>query len=251
MGGEFEEYDHGYFERGRYFDIMSSPHLARGRLEGPLVETLADMIEAVIRPPARILDVGAAYGLLIQELDKRGFDALGIEASGDCINTSPVREKLIQGDATESLTFAELGGFELAVASNLYEHLNSKQAQSLGRHLLEHADVQLAIINKSGHDPTHVTLQGNRYWIQLLERTGWRFHRWATLAARAAYLRRSHGTEQWHRDTLVFVRTGHQVGWSMVRSVAGYFQGRLKLLGKKVADRMSPQANRRQATSDP
>jgi SAM-dependent methyltransferase len=251
MGSEFEEYNHGYFERGRYFDIMSSYHVARGRVEGPLVETLADMIEAVVRPPARILDVGAAYGLLIQELNKRGFDALGIEASSDCFKASPVREKLIQGDATDPLTFAELGTFELAIASNLYEHLSSNQAQSLGRHLLKHADIQLAIINKSGHDPTHVTLQGNRFWIRLLERTGWRFDRWATFATRAAYLRRSHGTEHWHQDTLVFTRGGHQVGWSMVSSLTGYFKGRLRLLGKQVWDRISPQANRRQAASEP
>jgi len=64
--------------------------------------------------------------------------------------------------------------------------------------------VFLTVINKSDHDPTHVSLHPNRWWIQLLGRAGLSYDAGSTYRCRAAYLNSGNWYERWWRDCLVF-----------------------------------------------
>lgn len=66
-----------------------------------------------IRPPARLLDVGAASGLLVEEATRLGFDAVGIEPSRHLVDRAraaglPVHEGVLPHDALDGECFDAL-----------------------------------------------------------------------------------------------------------------------------------------------
>ncbi len=197
-------YDDEYFARSNYAHTMLAHHTVLGRVEQPLVWTLADMVALLCRPGAAVLDVGCAYGFLVAELGERGFETDGVDASPACVAGSPVADRVLLRDVAQPGSLDDLPVYDLAVAANLMEHLSPADALEMCRSVRRHARCVLAIVNKSDHDPTHVTLEPNGYWRRLFERAGWRPHSLATYAVRGRYLRSSFGTESWHSDALVF-----------------------------------------------
>jgi GT2 family glycosyltransferase len=201
-------YDRAYFARVNYLDTMTRPRTIRGRTEPPLVQTMADVVEAtaVIPPGGSVLDVGCAYGLLVQELAARGYDARGVDFSEEAVTASPVRERIWQGNALEMPTDRR---YDAVFAGDIYEHLNDAEARLLTQRVSAVSGVLIAIVNKSRHEPSHVNVKPNGKWLRLFADCGLGFEAAATFRGRRRYLRNSAGTEDWHVSLLVLSARRH------------------------------------------
>jgi SAM-dependent methyltransferase len=213
-------YDAGYFERGAYLETMTKPRVIGGREEPPLVQTMADVVEAtgLVPPGGGILDVGCSYGLLVRELVSRGYDARGVDFSVDAVAASPVRDRIWQGNALEMPVDRR---YDAVFAGDIFEHLNDAEARILTRRILSVSDVLLAIINKSRHEASHVNIKSNRRWLALFADCGLGFEAAATWRGRWRYLARSAGTECWHLNLLALSRRRHTALRRIVTRVAG------------------------------
>lgn len=206
--------------------------------------TLVDMVEATGYTIHSVLDVGCAYGFVVQELLGRGYCAVGVDFSEECILESPVKDRLVVGDATVLPLDRR---FDLVIVANLCEHLTDEQCQRMIEGLAKTGDRLLAIINKSTHDPSHINIKSNREWVSWFERHGFVYDNKATLRARAKYLEKSNGTEAWHRDCLVFLSPSLELRQGRSASAVGglavtwmkYAYVYLRHLGRKVSRRLS------------
>jgi SAM-dependent methyltransferase len=104
-------------------DIEERSAVMMRRLEGHVPAT----------PPARVLDIGAAQGLLVAALRKRGYDAVGIEPWREAIETGKeiaartgVDFEIVEGMA-ESLPFAD-ESFDLVISIAVMEHVGDPLA---------------------------------------------------------------------------------------------------------------------------
>jgi GT2 family glycosyltransferase/SAM-dependent methyltransferase len=206
FGGDY--YDRAYFARGSYLDTMTRPRTIRGHTEPPLVQTMADVVEAtgVIPPRGSVLDVGCSYGLLVQELVARGYDARGVDFSADVVAASPVRERIWQGNALDMPLDRR---YDAVFAGDIYEHLNDAEARLLTQRIAAVSGALIAIVNKSRHEPSHVNVQPNGKWLSLFADCGLGFEAAATWRGRRRYLRSSAGTEDWHLNLLVVSARRH------------------------------------------
>jgi SAM-dependent methyltransferase len=197
-----------YFEAQDYARTMLETRMVNGSPARPLAEAAVDMVEAVWPredgAPARLFDVGCALGYVVQEATKRGWTAKGMDLSREVIDGGPVSELLTVGDATK----ASIEDCDVSVCLNVFEHLTAEEAIALGRNLASHSQIAITVINKSDHDPTHVTLKSNRWWIRHLQTSGLAVDWPSTFAARAAYLRSGNWNERWWADCLVFRGSG-------------------------------------------
>ncbi len=82
---------------------------------------------------ARILDVGAAQGVYVAELRRRGYDATGVDPSPEAVgaareiaSTTEHQTHVVLGSA-ESLPF-EAGAFDLVTAFSVLEHVGELDA---------------------------------------------------------------------------------------------------------------------------
>lgn len=82
-----------------------------------------------LEPPASVLDVGAAQGVTVTALQRRGFDAQGVEPWGPAIEVSRELSKMtgietrIKPGSAESLPY-ESGSFDFIHAYSVMEHVD-------------------------------------------------------------------------------------------------------------------------------
>lgn len=201
-------YNTQYFARNAYLETMTQPRKIRGRTEPPLVETMANLVEAtgLLPPGGRVLDVGCSYGLLVKSLIERGYDAWGVDFSPDAVEASSVRERLWLGNARDMPIDRR---FDMVFSGDLYEHLNDAEARILTQRIRAVSDVLVTIVNKSRHEPSHVNIKSNRGWLTLFAECGLGLEIGATARGRRRYLRDSAGTEDWHVNLLVLSKRRH------------------------------------------
>jgi len=106
-----------------YVDYATLEPLAR-RYWGPLIECYAHGVGVV--PPGRALDVGCAYGFLVKELARRGWQCEGCDISEYAIAQGRARgiEGLRSGSVTELGLPA--GAYRLITWIDVLEHLGSE-----------------------------------------------------------------------------------------------------------------------------
>jgi 2-polyprenyl-3-methyl-5-hydroxy-6-metoxy-1,4-benzoquinol methylase len=81
-----------------------------------------DMLENVVRPAGRILDVGCGPGHLLAEAGRRGWEPKGVDLVADAVHTAVAREGLDVRCATlEDSGFPERS-FDVVVATHVLEH---------------------------------------------------------------------------------------------------------------------------------
>ena len=104
--------------------------------------------------PETVLDVGCAYGLLVETLRDRGVEAYGIDISEYAIGQA-------RPDLNEYLTVASVlkpleGRYDLIVSIEVIEHIEEKYCDKVIEHMCGAADqILLATTPDDFDDPTH------------------------------------------------------------------------------------------------
>jgi SAM-dependent methyltransferase len=111
---------------------------------------------------ARVLDVGAGQGRLVEELDRRGFDAAGIEPSARSAGMAAAAGRAVERAGIDEHDDGGLGG---AVLWHVLEHLDDP-AGRLGRVAGWLAPGGLAVVGVPNIASRQAELAGDR-WLHL------------------------------------------------------------------------------------
>ena len=127
-----------------------------------IVETLS---------PNTVLDVGCAYGLLVETLRDRGVEAFGIDISEYAIGQS--RPDLKEFLSVQSILKPIQKRYDLIVSIEVVEHIEEKNCDLLIKNLCDASDqVLLSTIPDDFEDPTHFNVQTPIYWIEKFAQYG-------------------------------------------------------------------------------
>lgn len=129
---------------------------------------------------ARWLDLGCAYGFLVEEARAAGFRAVGLDASRFAVSQARVHApeaagRVLQGHA-EALPFAD-GSVDVVSAFDLLEHVPVPELllREVAR-ILRRGGLFLAAtpdpIVFDRHEPTHVSERVPSWWVREFERAG-------------------------------------------------------------------------------
>ena len=103
-------------------------HSFHFRLERRTLEVIMSIEKYFLGKPIKILDIGAADGLMLGEIKKRFPDSecVGVDNSKELIAANKDQNiKIIEGDA-ENLPFSE-NSFDVVVAAAIIEHLDNPE----------------------------------------------------------------------------------------------------------------------------
>lgn len=132
----------------------------------------------------RAVDVGCGPGFLVQALQARGIDTVGLDVSPYALSIAPeeIRNKLQLFDlGFVNDSFFGCGIFGLVVSTEALEHVVPEQADRAVKHLsnlLTPGGIAILTICVEGrendNDPTHVNVVPRSYWERKFELVGLR-----------------------------------------------------------------------------
>ena len=121
--------------------------------------------------PRTVLDVGCAYGLLVETLRNRGVDAFGIDISEYAIQQ--VRNDLKEYCHVSSILQPLTNRYDLIVSIEVIEHIDEKNCDRVIKNLCLASDqILLATTPDDFDDPTHFNVQPPLYWVQRFSQYG-------------------------------------------------------------------------------
>lgn len=127
---------------------------------------LLDLVATHV-PAGRLLDVGAGYGLLLDEARGRGYEVCGVELSAEgCRHArDTLALPVIQG-GIEDVSLKE-GSFDAIVMTDVFEHLSDPVA-TLGRCAELLAPGGALVLTTPDPSSLTATLAGGRWWSLLV-----------------------------------------------------------------------------------
>lgn len=160
----------------RYYADYGTGRHGYGR-ESPIPALMTSVAQSLReRWPAshEILDVGCAYGYLVEALRRHGREAWGIDCSPWALDhASPwVRPYLSIEDIG---AWQPARQWDLAVCIEVLEHVPESQADHAVGALCAAAKDGIVFSSPRDFDaPDHVNLKPEAYWLGLFERHGWK-----------------------------------------------------------------------------
>lgn len=131
---------------------------------------VADEIVARIRP-ARVLDAGCAFGMLVEGLHARGVHAEGIDISEYAISQAApaVKANCRVGSIAEEFP----DRYDLIVCIEVVEHMPQADAERAIANFCRHSDDILFSSTPGDYrEPTHVNVHPPEHWAELFARQG-------------------------------------------------------------------------------
>jgi 2-polyprenyl-3-methyl-5-hydroxy-6-metoxy-1,4-benzoquinol methylase len=152
---------------------------------GDWADWLTDMVMAYL-DPSNVLDVGCAYGLVVDRLQLRGIPAHGFDHSEFAISrASPrIRDTVWVGDAADPAAWS-VGPVDLVLCTEVLEHLTPDQARAFLENAYQHAERALVLVTTPSHpevaegDESHINIAPMKWWMDLIRSVGWQIHRTA------------------------------------------------------------------------
>ena len=169
-----EFYDEAYFTDG-----SKSNYQPYG--PGTWADWLADMlVEHLVPHPSSVLDVGCAYGYVVERLwFRKGIQAWGFDISEYAINVQGLKGRTWVGDASKPEGWHQVGrGVDLVLSTETPEHLTEEQSQAFMALAFEHGRRALLLIATGDHessdgDASHVNIKPMTWWEDLARNAGW------------------------------------------------------------------------------
>jgi len=159
-----ELYDEYYFNHG-----CGRPY-ERSQEWLQLFARIADHIQQKIQPRTAI-DIGCAFGFLVEALRERGIEAYGIDISEFAISKvhEDVRPFCWVGSATDPLPQS----YDLIICIEVLEHLEPLEAEQAVANICHHTeDVIFSSTPFDFKEETHFNVQEPHYWAEHFARHG-------------------------------------------------------------------------------
>src|SRR5258706_3796677 len=124
--------------------------------------------------PKTILDVGCAFGILVEELRKLGVDAEGFDISDYALSQVPsaLMPHIWKADITDAQ--ATTKKYDLVLCIEILEHLSPEDGDLAIANLCQWGDRILFSSTPSDFsEKTHVNVQQRDYWVERFVRHGW------------------------------------------------------------------------------
>jgi len=145
-----------------------------------------------------VIDVGCGEGHSTKYFIDKGIEALGVEGGENAYNNSPVKDKLVLHDYTKG-AFVTDKKYDAIWSCEFVEHVEEKYVENFLSTFdcAENIFLTHAIPGQSGHH--HVNCQLSQYWIEKIEKRGFKYDNEKSLMLRAL-------TDKMHIKTLLFFK---------------------------------------------
>ncbi len=117
--------------------------------------------------PKKVLDIGCAYGYLVEALRNKGVEAYGIDVSEYAVSQADdsIKPFLKSMSALEDLPENFPHHYDLVVSIEMIEHLYEEDGLKLIKRMVSYADkVLISSTDSDFDDPTHFNVRPKEYW---------------------------------------------------------------------------------------
>lgn len=136
----------------------------------PMYERLGDALYRHLAPSSAV-DVGCGTGFLLAELADRGAEVRGVEGSRHAIERSRIGDRIVRANLERGVP--DLGRFDVAICTEVAEHLPERSAAPLVEGLARMSDTIVFTAATPGQGGTHhVNEQPHSFWIDLFAAQG-------------------------------------------------------------------------------
>jgi SAM-dependent methyltransferase len=133
---------------------------------------IADNIVEKLQPDTAI-DVGCAYGILVESLRDRGVKAHGLDVSAFAVGQS--RDDIRPFLSTGSILDPIAQKYDLLVCIEVIEHIKEADCLTAIKNMCSASDaVLIASTPDDFDDPTHFNVQPPEYWITQFSKFGYK-----------------------------------------------------------------------------
>jgi SAM-dependent methyltransferase len=194
---------------GNRDDIYSRSYYRR--VDSMASQSASAMVEMIIDEfaPQSAIDVGCGTGAMLIALRARGVRVLGLDYSRSAIDICDRRGLDVRlHDIEARCDIDDLGRFDVAICTEVAEHVKPDFADDLIRELVTLSDqiVFTAAIPGQGGGVDHVNEQPNSYWIEKFAKSGYMYLEERTTAQREELLRA--GVARFYaKNLMLFERT--------------------------------------------
>lgn len=171
--------DPEFYDEAYYTDGSKSNYSPYGA--GAWADWIVDMVMAHVDYPQSVLDVGCAFGFLVDRFwNKKGVPAWGFDVSQYAIEEQGLYGRTWVGDCTDPRAWRSV---DLALACELGEHLTPDEAYRFLENALEFSNrlLMLVAVDLGNEDPTHppekdgshIHVVPMEWWERAALETGW------------------------------------------------------------------------------
>ena len=154
----------------KYYQNYNGDNYGRNEKWFSFFGNIADNIVEKIQPKT-VLDIGCAYGLLVESLRDRGCEAFGIDVSDYAL--SRARNDIVKYLSVDTILRPLSRKFDLIVTIEVIEHIKEEDCETAVQNMCAAADsVLLATTPDDFDDPTHFNVQPPVYWVKQFAKFG-------------------------------------------------------------------------------
>ena len=129
---------------------------------------IVDTIVECCGKPKKVLSLGCGLGFDIERLLTIGVYAVGVEVAKHMINSSPMKDKIFSGSASDLSQFSD-SEFDLVLALELLEHIPPELTEKTVSEIRRVGNnIAVLTIGRGKADPTHINIRSRNEWEKIL-----------------------------------------------------------------------------------
>lgn len=138
---------------------------------------------AKLKKNDRVLDIGCGVGILVEQFNKLGYQAVGVDVSEEAIKNSIYPSSCRLVETTAKLDYPN-NHFDLVVSREVLEHIPISQIDACideWDRVSKGKMIHIIAVRERGpsalDDPTHVNLQSEQWWVEKFMEHGYEARR--------------------------------------------------------------------------
>jgi len=132
-----------------------------------------------LSPQSTVLDIGCGIGLLAEQFDRLGHQVVGVDVNKAAIENSVYPKNCFLVETTSRLNYPDQY-FDLVVSREVLEHIPLadiddciREWDRAGKGVMAHIIAVAERGVSATHDPTHVNVQVEQWWVDKFEAHGY------------------------------------------------------------------------------